>query len=40
MVQAALAYLIVALAFAWVVWRMFLPRKVRADLIAQLRRRR
>jgi hypothetical protein len=38
--QAAIAYLIVALAFAWVVWRMFVPRKVRADLIAQFRRRR
>jgi len=38
MVQAVLAYLIVALAFAWVVWRMFVPRKVRADLMARLRR--
>ena len=39
MIQAALAYLIVALAFAWVVWRMFVPRKVRTELIARLRRR-
>jgi hypothetical protein len=40
MVQAVLAYLIVALAFAWVVWRMFVPRKVRIGLTARLRRRR
>ncbi len=39
LVQAALAYLIVALAAAWVVWRMFVPRNVRAGLIARLRRR-
>jgi hypothetical protein len=40
MLQAAFAYLIVALAFAWVVWRMFVPGKVKAGLIARLRRRR
>jgi hypothetical protein len=40
MLQAALAYAIVALAFAWVVWTWFVPGKVRADLIARLRRRR
>jgi hypothetical protein len=39
MVQAALAYLIVALAAAWVIWRMFVPGKVKAGLIARLRRR-
>ncbi len=40
MVQAALAYLIVALAFAWVVWRMFVPGKVKADLMTRWRRKR
>jgi hypothetical protein len=40
MTQAIVAYLVVALAFAWVIWRMFVPRKVRADLISRLRRRR
>jgi hypothetical protein len=35
MVQAALAYLIVAMAVAWVVWRIFVPGKVKADLIAR-----
>ncbi len=39
MAQAALAYLIVALAAAWVVWRLIVPRKVRADLIARWRRK-
>jgi hypothetical protein len=39
MIQAVLAYLIVALAFAWIVWRMFVPSKVRAGLLARLRRR-
>jgi hypothetical protein len=40
MVQAVVAYIIVALACAWVVWRMFVPRKIRTDLIARLQRRR
>jgi hypothetical protein len=39
-VQAAFAYLIVALAAGWVIWRMFVPRNVRAGLLARLRRRR
>jgi hypothetical protein len=39
MVQTALAYLIVALAVAWVVWRMFVPRQIKSGLIARLRRR-
>jgi len=39
MVQAVLAYLIVALALAWVVWRMFVPGKLKADLIAWLQRK-
>jgi uncharacterized membrane protein YuzA (DUF378 family) len=40
MVQTAIAYLIVALAAAWVIWRMFVPGKVRADVMARLRRKR
>jgi hypothetical protein len=40
MLQSALAYLIVALAAAWVIWRMFVPRNVRAELIARMRRKR
>ncbi len=39
MLQATLAYLIVALAAAWVIWRMFVPRKLRADLMSRLRRK-
>jgi hypothetical protein len=39
MVQATLAYLIVALAFVWVVWRMFVPRTVKANLMSRWRRK-
>jgi hypothetical protein len=37
MVQDFIAYAIVAVAAAWVVWSVFLPRKLKARLIPRRR---
>ena len=40
MLQAVIAYALVAAAAGWVVWSMFVPRKLRARLKARLRLKR
>ena len=38
MAQAVIAYAIVAIAAVWIVWSIFIPRKVKAAIRARLRR--
>lgn len=38
--QAAVVYLVVAAAAAWVIWSIFLPRKLKARLRGRVRLKR
>ena len=40
MLQAAVAYALVILAVAWVIWSMFVPRKLKARLRRTAKARR